>query len=209
MAIRAYDPCLSCATHALGQMPLVVELVDCEGNVIDRQTQGNVAAWRHCSRAVAHAAFRNEHDALLASKILVLAYGNPGRRDDGLGPALAAALERLDLPGVTIDSDYQLTVEDAAAIAEHDVVVFADADCAGPEPFTFRRVVPEAGVGFSSHSVSPQGVLGLAAGLLGAQPTGYVLGIRGYEFNEFGEGLSARAEANLAAALRFRAVRVT
>ncbi|MHB1296108.1 MAG: Ni/Fe hydrogenase subunit alpha [Anaerolineae bacterium] len=27
-AIRAYDPCLSCSTHALGQMPLVVELYD-------------------------------------------------------------------------------------------------------------------------------------------------------------------------------------
>jgi hydrogenase maturation protease len=137
------------------------------------------------------------------SKILVLAYGNPGRRDDGLGPALAAALERLDLPGVTIDSDYQLTVEDAAAIAAHDVVVFADADCTTAEPFTFRRVVPEAGVSFSSHSVSPQEVMALAADLLGARTTGYVLGIRGYEFNEFGEGLSARAEANLAAALRF------
>jgi NAD-reducing hydrogenase large subunit len=42
VAIRAYDPCLSCATHALGQMPLVVELVDCEGNVIDRQEKGGV-----------------------------------------------------------------------------------------------------------------------------------------------------------------------
>src|SRR5512137_2063143 len=40
VAIRAYDPCLSCATHALGQMPLVVELVDCEGNVVDRKTRG-------------------------------------------------------------------------------------------------------------------------------------------------------------------------
>ena len=39
VAIRAYDPCLSCATHALGQMPLVVELVDCEGNVIDRRSK--------------------------------------------------------------------------------------------------------------------------------------------------------------------------
>ncbi len=37
VAIRAYDPCLSCATHALGQMPLVVELVDAAGNVIDRK----------------------------------------------------------------------------------------------------------------------------------------------------------------------------
>ncbi|MCX7987372.1 MAG: Ni/Fe hydrogenase subunit alpha [Bacteroidales bacterium] len=28
VAIRAYDPCLSCATHALGQMPLVIEIVN-------------------------------------------------------------------------------------------------------------------------------------------------------------------------------------
>jgi NAD-reducing hydrogenase large subunit len=31
IAIRAYDPCLSCATHALGAMPLSVELVDAAG----------------------------------------------------------------------------------------------------------------------------------------------------------------------------------
>lgn len=37
VAIRAYDPCLSCATHALGKMPLMVELIDCEGNVLDRR----------------------------------------------------------------------------------------------------------------------------------------------------------------------------
>ncbi len=34
VAIRAYDPCLSCATHALGKMPLVVELHDADGNVL-------------------------------------------------------------------------------------------------------------------------------------------------------------------------------
>ncbi|MBN2375530.1 MAG: Ni/Fe hydrogenase subunit alpha [Sedimentisphaerales bacterium] len=37
VAIRAYDPCLSCATHAMGQMPLVVELFDCEGNLLDKK----------------------------------------------------------------------------------------------------------------------------------------------------------------------------
>ena len=36
VAIRAYDPCLSCATHALGRMPLQVELLDAEGNLLDR-----------------------------------------------------------------------------------------------------------------------------------------------------------------------------
>jgi NAD-reducing hydrogenase large subunit len=36
VAIRAYDPCLSCATHALGKMPLEVELLDAEGHLVDR-----------------------------------------------------------------------------------------------------------------------------------------------------------------------------
>ena len=34
VAVRAYDPCLSCATHALGQMALDVELVDAAGDVV-------------------------------------------------------------------------------------------------------------------------------------------------------------------------------
>jgi len=37
VVIRAYDPCLSCATHALGQMPLIVCLRDAEGNLLDRR----------------------------------------------------------------------------------------------------------------------------------------------------------------------------
>jgi NAD-reducing hydrogenase large subunit len=36
VAIRAFDPCLSCATHALGKMPLAIELVDADGEVVDR-----------------------------------------------------------------------------------------------------------------------------------------------------------------------------
>ena len=37
VAIRAYDPCLSCATHALGKMPLEMNLVDSKGNLIDKK----------------------------------------------------------------------------------------------------------------------------------------------------------------------------
>lgn len=37
VAIRAYDPCLSCATQALGQMPLHVELVDHTGKLIEEK----------------------------------------------------------------------------------------------------------------------------------------------------------------------------
>ena len=76
--------------------------------------------------------------------VLVIGYGNPGRLDDGLGPALAEALAALELPGVTVEANYQLTVEDAAAVAEHDVVVFADASVNGPEPYSFQPVEPKS-----------------------------------------------------------------
>jgi NAD-reducing hydrogenase large subunit len=33
-AIRAYDPCLSCSTHAVGQMPMTIDLIDASGHVI-------------------------------------------------------------------------------------------------------------------------------------------------------------------------------
>jgi NAD-reducing hydrogenase large subunit len=35
-AIRAYDPCLSCSTHALGQMPLLIDIVDAQGQQVKR-----------------------------------------------------------------------------------------------------------------------------------------------------------------------------
>lgn len=34
-AIRCYDPCLSCSTHAIGKMPIVVEFYDSKGNLIN------------------------------------------------------------------------------------------------------------------------------------------------------------------------------
>jgi NAD-reducing hydrogenase large subunit len=39
VAVRAFDPCLSCATHALGRMPLAVELLDAAGSVVDRRVR--------------------------------------------------------------------------------------------------------------------------------------------------------------------------
>ncbi|AFY42970.1 Ni/Fe hydrogenase subunit alpha [Nostoc sp. PCC 7107] len=38
--IRAFDPCLSCSTHAAGQMPLQVQLIAADGNIIHQ-------VWRH------------------------------------------------------------------------------------------------------------------------------------------------------------------
>jgi len=38
--IRAFDPCLSCSTHAVGQMEMEIELRSPEGKVVDRLTRG-------------------------------------------------------------------------------------------------------------------------------------------------------------------------
>ncbi len=45
VAIRAYDPCLSCATHAMGKMPLQIDLVDTTGKTVDsmlRHADGSI-----------------------------------------------------------------------------------------------------------------------------------------------------------------------
>ncbi|MFZ4536134.1 Ni/Fe hydrogenase subunit alpha [Propionivibrio sp.] len=39
VAIRAFDPCLSCATHAMGKMPLEIKLLDVEGREVSRITK--------------------------------------------------------------------------------------------------------------------------------------------------------------------------
>jgi hydrogenase maturation protease len=137
-------------------------------------------------------------------RILVIGYGNPGRGDDGLGPALAARMEQLELPNVTIESDYQLTVEHAALAAEHDIVIFADAALdIENDPYYFKRVNASNSSKFSSHSVTPGEVMLLAQQCFSAAPPAYALGMRAPVLSEFGEGLSAEAQANLESALQF------
>lgn len=142
------------------------------------------------------------------SKTLILAWGNPGRGDDGLGQALADVLCDLDSDGrgepLTVRADYQLQIEDATEIARHDRVIFVDADRTGPEPFWCRRLQPsEYGLSFSSHSISPGALLTLAESLFGSRPEAWIIGIRGYEFDAFDEALSARARENLNATVSF------
>ena len=38
--IRCYDPCLSCSTHAFGQMPLHVQVLDSKGDVVNKAARG-------------------------------------------------------------------------------------------------------------------------------------------------------------------------
>ena len=142
-------------------------------------------------------------DTCVGRRVLVIGFGNPARGDDGLGPALVERLDALSVEGVTTESDYQLTIEDAALVAEHDVVVFVDAARdAGHEAFYLRPLEPSRETGGSSHSVSPGQVLAIAQACFGKSPRAYLLGIRAHHLDDFIERLSFEAKQDLETALQ-------
>jgi hydrogenase maturation protease len=134
--------------------------------------------------------------------VLVYGYGNPGRQDDGLGPLIAADVERLEYPFVDTDANYQLQIEDADAIARYKLVLFVDASMDGEEPFTVRRLAPSSNITFTSHVLGPESILAICRELYGSVPVSWLIGIRGYVF-ELREGLTEKAEKNFKQALAF------
>ncbi|RWX48521.1 hydrogenase maturation protease [Candidatus Electrothrix marina] len=134
--------------------------------------------------------------------VLVYGFGNPGREDDGAGVALAERIKSAALPGVTTDSNYQLNVEDALLLSEHDLVIFADATRSPVDRFSFYRLQPDASVSFTTHAMSPGSVLALCSQLYGETPPVYMLEIAGVSF-ELRDGMSAEAAENTVAATRF------
>lgn len=138
----------------------------------------------------------------MAKKTLILGYGNPGRQDDGLGPAAAAAIERMGLPNVRIQSNYLLAIEDAADAADADLVIFIDGAESGPEPFEVRELNASDEIAFTSHIVKPEVILGICRKCYGCSPRALLIAIRGYEF-ELEEALTNRARQNLNEALGY------
>lgn len=136
-------------------------------------------------------------------RVLVLGYGNPAREDDVLGPLVAQSIADLGIAGVDVDSDYQPNAEDAAAVAEHDTVVFVDASTDGPQPYSWAGVEPVAWDGFSTHALTVPRVLGMARELLGSRATAYLLGVRGYSFRAFCEEATPEGRRNAQCAARF------
>ncbi len=135
--------------------------------------------------------------------LLIYGYGNPGRQDDGVGVALVEELEAWakaeGLTGLAMDTNYQLNAEDALAVAESREVVFVDAAREGREPFEFKRLEPCGEIAFSTHAMSPESVLALAAELYGKTPPAWMLAIRGYGW-EVHAPPTAAAQQNRAAA---------
>lgn len=97
---------------------------------------------------------------------------------------------------MTAQENYQLVIEDAADVAEHDVVWFIDAARGGAEPYEIRRLLAKHEFTFTSHLLKPETLLAITEQYYAKSPEAYLLGIRGYEF-EFLEGLTDHAKGNL------------
>lgn len=133
-------------------------------------------------------------------KILIYGYGNPGRRDDGLGNAFVEMFENWvheqNLEGFEFDSNYQLNIEDAAELADKDLAIFADASVEDIENFILTPVDASTQVAFTTHAASPGYIVGLCKKLYNRIPPTYLLHIKGYEW-DFKEGLTEKAIQNL------------
>ena len=137
---------------------------------------------------------------------MLYGYGNPGRKDDGLGPILIDLVEKWiikeDIKDITIDSNYQLNIEDAYTIRDYDIVIFIDASIEEIDDFIVTRVEPSEKVNYTMHSVSPSFVLDLCNKLYNYYPDTFLVHIKGYEF-QLQEGLTDRAKENLESAFTF------
>ena len=139
-------------------------------------------------------------------QLLVYGYGNPGRQDDGLGIELVRKLEEWaaesGLDNVEFENNYQLNIEDAEAISNKDLVIFADASKEDIEDFCLSRVDGNGKLSFTTHAASPGYIVKLCQELFQKEPLVFLLHIKGYEW-AFQEGLSSKAQINLEKAVSF------
>lgn len=110
------------------------------------------------------------------------------------------------LTGISVDSNYQLNIEDAEAISHQDIVVFIDASIEEIDDFILTRVEASgAKIEFTMHAVSAAFILDLCQKLYERYPATFLLHIRGYKW-EMKEGLTSKARRNLRKALDFMKV---
>jgi hydrogenase maturation protease len=137
--------------------------------------------------------------------IVLVGYGNPFRRDDGAGPALARMVEAWGgLNDMRVMTPQQLVPELAEDLAGAGVaaVLFLDAsvsDCGGGDMVAIRPVGGEESSPAFGHHFPPADLLRYAELLRGAALPAWQLTIPGVDF-DYGEGLSSYSSKNLVAA---------
>ncbi len=145
----------------------------------------------------------------MTASLLILAYGNPSRGDDALGPELARRARALLAvrPGLLaeVQEDFQLQIEHSLDLVGRELVLFVDASEACPAPFQLLRLAPARDASWSTHALSPEAVLHVFGETQRREPpAAFLLAVRGEAFS-LGEPLSPAARSNLEAAAAFLA----
>lgn len=133
-----------------------------------------------------------------APRILIIAYGNPLRCDDGLAWCVAEELSRLSFPSdVEIVTSHQLTPELALPVSEARTVIFIDAARAGaPGEITSKRIEPAQTSAIFTHEFSPSTILNIAQELYGGHPEAFAVSLCGECFDH-GEVLSTNVPESI------------
>ena len=130
---------------------------------------------------------------------LIIGYGNPLRRDDGVGWAVIEALQQVGLPDATCLAVHQLTPELSETMSLADMVILIDASVEGEAgDIKITPVIAHADTPAMTHHVSPQGLLAMTNWLYDMLPFTVLITITGTDFG-VGEGLSdvVKEKANL------------
>ncbi len=131
---------------------------------------------------------------------LVIAYGNPLRGDDGIGPAAAEIVDSWQLPNTKVLTVHQLVPELIDVMQDTGRVLFVDAGANTETPYQAVRIEPKKSRRLLGHYESPANVLALMYQLTGRVPTAWQLSIAAESFAH-GEALSSKVRDNLRAAL--------
>ncbi len=131
-------------------------------------------------------------------RVLIIAYGNPLRCDDGLAWRAAQELAKQDLgENVEIITTHQLTPELAASASQASRVMFIDAAHGGVAgELAFASVVPQPQSSVFTHDFSPGAILNLSHELYSSRPEANIISICGENFDH-GQTLSAKVSAAL------------
>ena len=141
---------------------------------------------------------------ILHCPVLIIGYGNPLRRDDGLGWCAARRLmETLPDDQAEVVIAHQLAPEMAEAISRARLVIFIDASQDGtPGQVVRQSLSPGSGEwGALVHHLDAASLLACARELYGKCPPAIMLSVVAQSF-EFGEGLSPVVQAGLEEVLR-------
>jgi hydrogenase maturation protease len=124
--------------------------------------------------------------------VLVIAYGNPLRCDDGIAWQAAEQLRRT-LPFADIVCVHQLTPELADRASRADTVLFLDAADNGiPGKVSCQAVSSQSAEVHFSHHLGPGEILALCDRLYAGKPCGFLISIHGERFDH-GQELSPAA----------------